>query len=50
MQGYDRTAVMLNAFRLDKKADGRQKLYALNPTLCESFHKPQKFIKVQEKE
>lgn len=50
MRGYDRAAVMLNAFRLDKKADGRQKLYALNPTLCESFHKPQKFIKVQEKE
>ncbi len=49
MRGYDRAAVMLNAFRLDKKADGRQKLYALNPTLCESFHKPQKFSKVQEK-
>ena len=49
MRGYDRAAVMLNAFRLDKKADGRQKLYALNPTLCESFHKPQEFIKVQEK-
>ena len=49
MRGYDRAAVMLNAFRLDKKADDRQKLYALNPTLCESFHKPQKFSKVQEK-
>ena len=50
MQGYDRRAVMLNAFRVDKHLDGDQDLYALNPTLCESFHKPQKFIKVQEKE
>ena len=49
MQGYDRTAVMLNAFRLDKKADGRQELYALNPTECATFHKPKYFIKVQEK-
>lgn len=49
MQGYDRAAVMLNAFRLDKKADGRQELYALNPTECATFHKPKYFIKVQEK-
>lgn len=49
MQGYDRTAVMLNAFRLDNKADGRQELYALNPTECATFHKPKYFIKVQEK-
>ena len=49
MQRYDRTAVMLNAFRLDKKADGRQELYALNPTECATFHKPEYFIKVQEK-
>ena len=50
MQGFARRAVMLNAFRVDKHLDGDQDLYALNPTLCESFHKPQKFIKVQEKE
>ena len=49
MRGYDRATVMLNAFRVDKHSDGDQDLYALNPTLCESFHKPQKFIKVQEK-
>ena len=49
MRGYDRAAVMLNAFRLDQKADGRQKLYALNPTECATFHKPEYFIKVQEK-
>lgn len=45
MQGYDRNAVMLNAFRLDKKADGGQDLYALNPTRCETFHKPEYFLK-----
>ena len=45
MQGYDRRAVVLNAFRLDKKADGRQELYALNPTRCETFHKPEYFLK-----
>ena len=46
MQGYDRAAVMLNAFRLDKKADGGQELYALNPTRCDTFHKPQYFLKI----
>ena len=45
MQGYDRRAVVLNAFRLDKKADGRQELYALNPTECTTFHKPEYFLK-----
>ena len=45
MQGYDRRAVVLNAFRLDKKADGGQDLYALNPTRCETFHKPEYFLK-----
>ena len=45
MQGYDRAAVMLNAFRLDKKQDGRQELYALNPTECATFHKPEYFLK-----
>ena len=47
MQGYDRAAVMLNAFRLDKKADGGQELYALNPTRCDTFHKPQYFLKIR---
>ena len=49
MQGYDRAAVVLNAFRLDKKADGRQELYALNPTRCETFHKPEYFLKTWKK-
>ena len=49
MQGYDRAAVMLNAFRLDKKADGRQELYALNPTGCTTFHKPEYFLKTWKK-
>ena len=47
MQGYDRTAVMLNAFRLDKKADGRQELYALNPTECATFHKPKFLLRIK---
>ena len=37
-----------NAFRLDKKADGRQLLYALSPTFCESFHRPKYFLKFKE--
>lgn len=44
MKGYDAGKCVLNAFRLDKKADGRQLLYALNPTLCESFHRPAYFV------
>ena len=44
MKGYDAKKCVLNAFRLDKKADGRQLLYALNPTLCESFHRPAYFV------
>ena len=49
MQGYDRAAVVLNAFRLDKKADGGQDLYALNPTRCATFHKPEYFLKIWKK-
>lgn len=49
MRGYDRAAVMLNAFRLDKKADGGQDLYALNPTGCATFHKPGYFLKIWKK-
>ena len=49
MQGYDRRAVVLNAFRLDKKADGRQELYALNPTRCATFHKPEYFLQIWKK-
>ena len=37
-----------NAFRLDKKADGRQLLYALSPTFCNSFHRPQYFVRTKE--
>ena len=37
-----------NAFRLDKKADGRQLLYALSPTFCNSFHRPQYFVRAKE--
>lgn len=37
-----------NAVRLDKKADGRQLLYALSPTFCNSFHCPQYFVRAEE--
>ena len=37
-----------NAFRLDKKADGRQLLYALSPTFSNSFHRPQYFVRAKE--
>lgn len=49
MQGYDRNTVMLNAC-LDKKQDGRQDLYALNPTRCATFHKGEYFLKIGKKE
>ena len=49
MRGYDRAAVTLNAFRLDKKQNGRQDLYALNPTGCTTFHKPEYFLKTWKK-
>lgn len=44
LKGFDRTKMKLNAFRLDKKSSGEQLLYALNPTWCESFHRPVFFI------
>ncbi len=37
-----------NAYRLDKKADGKLLLYALNPTMCESFHRPAYFVELNE--
>lgn len=39
--------IKLNAFRLDKKADGRQLLYALGPTFCESFHRAAYFMNLE---
>ncbi len=44
LEGFDRSKMKMNAFRLDKKESGEQLLYALNPTLCNSFHRPQFFI------
>lgn len=46
LAGFDRRKMKLNAFRLDKRADGAQRLYALNPTLCGSFHRPAFFVNV----
>lgn len=40
LEGFDAERFVFNAFRLDKRADGRLLLYALTPTLCASFHKP----------
>ncbi len=44
LEGYEEDKMIFNAFRLDKKRDGTQLLYALNPTLCRSFHRPAFFI------
>lgn len=44
LPGFDKGKMKFNAFRLDKKADGRQLLYALSPTLCDSFHRPAYFL------
>lgn len=41
-------SMAFNAFRLDKKADGRQLLYALSPTFSDSFHRPQYFVRAKE--
>ena len=45
LERFDAEKYLFNAYRLDKKADGRQLLYALNPTLCGSFHRPQYFVR-----
>ena len=37
-------AIKYNAFRVEKKSDGREILLSLNPTLCETFHIREKFI------
>ena len=47
LKGFDRAAMKMNAFCLDKHTDGGQELYALNPTRCDTFHKPQYFLKIR---
>ena len=42
--GFDRGKMVMNAFCLDKRANGGQRLFALNPTLCGSFHRPEFFV------
>ena len=49
LEGFDRSKMKLNAFCLDKMFGGQQKLYALNPTRCDSFHRPKFFIGEAEK-
>lgn len=44
LEGFERGKMKLNAFCLDKKKTGEQLLYALHPTLCDSFHRPAYFI------
>ena len=44
LQGFDRARAKMNAFRLDKKTNGEQRLYALNPTHCDSFHRSEYLI------
>ena len=45
LKGLDRMSAILNAFRLESKAGGTQKLYALNPTLCATFHRAEYFCR-----
>ena len=47
LKGFDRSAMKLNAFCPDRRTDGGQELYALNPTRCDTFHKPQYFLKIR---
>lgn len=49
LETFDRGRMRMNAFRLDRQKSGEQKLYALNPTYCDTFHKPQYFVSVDEK-
>lgn len=44
LNAFNKEKMKMNVFRLDKKEDGRLLLYALNPTLCESFHRPKFFL------
>ena len=41
LSGFDREKMRLNAFCVDKRENGEQLLYALFPTRCKTFHKPQ---------
>ena len=47
LKGFDRSTIKLNAFCPDRHTDGGQELYALNPTRCDTFHKPQYFLKIR---
>lgn len=38
LKGWDKSKMRLNAFRLDKRLSGEQRLYALNPTRRPTFH------------
>ncbi len=44
LKKFDRSRFCMNAFRIDAAEDGTQKLYALHPTRCGSFHRPAYFI------
>ena len=44
LAGFDRRKMKLNAFCVDRRKSGELLLYALNPTLCNSFHRPRYFL------
>ncbi len=44
LEGFERSKAKLNAFCVDRRKNGRQHLYALNPTLCKTFHCPGFFL------
>ncbi len=48
LAGFDAAAMRFNAFCLCGSAAGKQRLLALCPTLCPTFHKPQRFVALAE--
>ncbi len=44
LEGFDKDQFLFNAYRLDKKTNKKQRLYALSPTYCRKFHRPKYFI------
>lgn len=48
LKGYRSELCRFNAYRLDYDGDGAlRQLQALNPTLCDSFHRPAFFVRPQ---
>ena len=46
LAGFDGARALFNAFCIDTRLDGAQRLYALSPTRCATFHRPEAFIPI----